>query len=84
VRPLPAVCNWLTHLALPGFDSAGKGFCEPIPPAHYIGIMHLTRKASREQRYDLLQSGPASTMSLRYPGERASPDINQANTANAY
>jgi lipopolysaccharide biosynthesis glycosyltransferase len=70
LQPLPAVCNWLAHLALPGFDSAGKGFCEPIPPGHYIGIMHLTGKASRTRRYDLRQAGPVGTMSLRYPGGR--------------
>jgi hypothetical protein len=83
VRPLPALCNWLPHLALPGFDSAGKGFCEPIPPARYIGIMHLAGKAARTRRYDLLQAGRAIAMSLRYPGARAIADIDQAATVAA-
>ncbi len=69
VRRLPAICNWLTHLALPGFDPAGKGFCEPTLPARYIGIMHLTSKSARaNERFPLLRQGPPSTMSLRFPG----------------
>lgn len=67
VRLLPATCNWLTHLSLPGLDSGGHGFCEPIQPAHIIGIMHLTSKAARVHEYDLRGQGASGTMSLRFP-----------------
>jgi lipopolysaccharide biosynthesis glycosyltransferase len=42
VSPLPALCNWLCHLAPPAVDLARGRFCEPFPPRNPIGILHLT------------------------------------------
>ncbi|HZZ10668.1 MAG TPA: hypothetical protein VFE79_08240 [Paraburkholderia sp.] len=41
VYPLPSVCNWLCHLALPGANVAAQKFCEPLLPRAAIGILHL-------------------------------------------
>jgi lipopolysaccharide biosynthesis glycosyltransferase len=68
VSPLPAICNWLCHLAMPGFDSTHGKFCEPVAPTHVIGILHLTGHA-RDRRFDLHSADAfLRTMSLRFPG----------------
>jgi lipopolysaccharide biosynthesis glycosyltransferase len=63
VEPLPALCNWLCHLALPSFDSARRRFYEPVAPGHPIGILHLTGNPKVEPRAD----GSTRTISLRFP-----------------
>ena len=40
-NPVPALCNWLCHLALPVFDQARRRFCEPTAPGNIIGVLHL-------------------------------------------
>lgn len=67
VCPLPAVCNWLTHLAFPAFHAVRGCFAEPVAPAHDIGILHLTNHAARTEQYEL-RDGSARRMSLRFPG----------------
>lgn len=73
VHPLPALCNWLCHLAVPGFDARRQKFYEPFAPSQPIGILHL---AGKSRHYTLEFKGgdsPARSMSLRYPG-KASQD----------
>lgn len=66
VHPLPAVCNWVCHLALPGYDLRRKSFCEPYAPHHAIGILHLTGEA-KDAVIDLHGDGPVRKINLRFP-----------------
>jgi hypothetical protein len=60
---LPALCNWLCHLALPRFDSARLRFYEPGAPGHSIGILHLTGNPKLEPRVN----GSTRSINLRFP-----------------
>ena len=68
VHLLPAVCNWLCHLALPRRDSGSGKFFEPTAPGRAIGIVHLTgypKLTVRETESD----GP---IDFGFPGRGAS------------
>jgi hypothetical protein len=67
VGPLPAVCNWLCHLALPLFDTDRSRFYTPAFPHRVIGIQHLTAKT---KDVSVAPSGGEGTraVSLRFPG----------------
>ena len=67
VDPMSALCNWLCHLAMPGFDLERQRFCEPFEPRRSIGILHLT---AHSKNLDLPLQGDNSprTISLRFPG----------------
>ena len=67
VSPLPALCNWLCHLALPGFDPIRERFCEPLVPRNPIGILHLTGR-TKHGTFELPADGAVPGISLRYPG----------------
>jgi hypothetical protein len=67
VTPLPALCNWLCHLALPRFDVARRKFCEPIAPGHPIGILHLSAN-SKDMHLELRSEDRSHKVSLRFPG----------------
>ena len=66
VEHLPATCNWLCHLAVPGADVQRGLLCEPTPPSRPLGIVHLTGDA----KHRVLRLGGAAgpLVSLRYPG----------------
>lgn len=66
VNPLPALCNWLCHLASPRFDVASKRFCEPAAPGHPIGILHLSAN-TKDSMLEVRHEGKTQTISLRYP-----------------
>lgn len=70
VRPLPAVCNWLCHMALPGFSSTRGKFCEPVAPRHSIGILHLTA-GTKNARVELRIADTVRAISLRFQGAAA-------------
>jgi lipopolysaccharide biosynthesis glycosyltransferase len=70
VRPLPAFCNWLCHLALPGFDPRQQRFCEPSVPHRSIGIIHLTAMSKNISLS--LHGSSVRTISLRFPGSQYS------------
>lgn len=55
VMPLPATCNWLCHLAAPGYDVARRRFCEPVVPGSALGILHLA--ANSKDRRIVVRSG---------------------------
>ncbi len=42
VQPLPALCNWLCHLATPVFNPTTGRYHEPHIPYRPIGIIHCT------------------------------------------
>ena len=42
VHPLPALCNWLCHLATPYVDPVSGELREPLAPRNAIGIVHLS------------------------------------------
>jgi hypothetical protein len=76
IQLLPAVCNWLCHLALPRRDSASGKFCEPTAPGHPIGILHLTgypkltvRETDSDGLIDLAFPGLNAT-TAQQPGSR--------------
>jgi lipopolysaccharide biosynthesis glycosyltransferase len=66
VRLLPALCNWLCHLALPGFDQQRERFCEPSAPHRSIGILHLTAQ-TKNLRVHLKGDAWTRTLNLRFP-----------------
>jgi hypothetical protein len=47
-NPVPALCNWLCHLALPVFEPIRCQFCEPTAPGDTIGILHLAGKTKTQ------------------------------------
>jgi hypothetical protein len=67
VSPLPALCNWLCHLALPGFDPLRGRFCEPVTPRHPVGILHLTGN-TKDTSVHVIADGSRRTIALRFPG----------------
>lgn len=67
VAPLPALCNWLCHLAVPGFDPRRGRFCEPVLPGKSIGILHLAGP-SKDRVLALRGEGPERRITLRFPG----------------
>lgn len=42
MHPVPAVCNWNCHLALPLYDAVAARFREPFVPYRPLGVIHLT------------------------------------------
>ena len=45
VHPLPALCNWLCHLATPYLHPRSGLLCEPLAPRQTLGIVHLSAKS---------------------------------------
>lgn len=69
IAPMPALCNWLCHLALPRFDVARGKFCEPTAPWHPIGILHLSADSKDMQ---LVVRGEDRALDLRFAGAHCS------------
>jgi hypothetical protein len=42
VHPLPALCNWCCHLAVPDVNIETSKLCEPHIPNRPIGLVHMT------------------------------------------
>ncbi|MCC7274698.1 MAG: hypothetical protein IT561_18660 [Alphaproteobacteria bacterium] len=42
IHPLPSVCNWTAHLALPAWDGRRRAFVTPFYPREKILVMHQT------------------------------------------
>jgi lipopolysaccharide biosynthesis glycosyltransferase len=42
VHPLPALCNWCCHLAVPRINAETRKLCEPHIPNRPIGLVHMT------------------------------------------
>jgi len=72
VHPLPSICNWLCHLALPHFDIGSRKFCEPYFPHATIGIVHLAAY-TKDLTFRLHnENGPSpAEISLRFQGPQA-------------
>lgn len=66
VYPLPALCNWCCHLAMPSLDAAGR-LCEPHIPNREIGIVHLTAD-TKDRTVEARIDGRPVSRSLRYGG----------------
>jgi len=66
VHPLPALCNWCCHLAVPSVNSDGK-LCEPYVPYQRIGLVHLTAN-SKDLRINMTIEGKQFTGNLRFRG----------------
>jgi lipopolysaccharide biosynthesis glycosyltransferase len=66
VHPLPARCNWLCHLAIPGYDLQRQRFCEPFAPSYSIGVLHLTAH-TKNLRLQLQKDGSTRQVSLCFP-----------------
>ncbi len=65
IHPLPALCNWCCHLALPAVDfSAGK-LCEPFIPHRPLGVIHLT-SATKDTKLRFRHEGAIKELSLRF------------------
>jgi len=71
VHPLPAVCNWICHLAMPIFDPAANRFLEPCVPHHPIGMMHLTAETKDSCLETRDEEGNTRSISLGYERPRS-------------
>jgi lipopolysaccharide biosynthesis glycosyltransferase len=69
VTPLPATCNWLCHLAAPGYDAKRQRFCEPVMPGTPLGILHLAAN-SKDMRITVRDARGTREMALHFPGIR--------------
>lgn len=67
VHPLPALCNWLCHLAEPDFDFEHRRFRKPFSPQNPIGILHLTAH-SKDTVLSLRRHGVPYRISLHFLG----------------
>jgi lipopolysaccharide biosynthesis glycosyltransferase len=67
VHPLPALCNWCCHLAIPSFDHSNKKLCEPHLPYRPIGLIHLTAH-TKDIKLKATLNGNEVGGSLRYKG----------------
>lgn len=67
VAPLPALCNWLCHLAIPGYDVKRKRFCEPATPGTPLGILHLAAD-SKDVRIRVREADVLKEVALSFPG----------------
>jgi len=47
IYPLPALCNWLCHYAIPRFNLNTNKYHEPYLPNSSIGIIHMASKTKR-------------------------------------
>ena len=65
VHPLPALCNWLCHLAMPYADPSSGALYEALAPRQMIGIVHLS--GSTKNAAPPSMHGDARTVSLRSP-----------------
>jgi hypothetical protein len=74
VHPLPALCNWLCHLATPAYDPRRGRFCEPLLPGQPIGILHLA-DVSKDRVLTLRGEGHGRRITLRFPGVGATGPV---------
>lgn len=69
-HPLPAVCNWLCHLALPAYSPDDGLFHEPGIPGDVLGILHTADK-NKELTVPLAGAhSEISEVSLRFGSAR--------------
>lgn len=65
VHPLPALCNWLCHFAIPSINIETKKFCEPHIPNQEIGLIHLTA-GTKDSVISINYNGIFSQINLRF------------------
>lgn len=71
-EPLPSLCNWAVHHALPAWDETRGLFVEPHLPHLPLGILHLTIYTKTTPSFEIAQvDGGKRWMTVRYvpPGE---------------
>lgn len=66
VVPMPALCNWLCHLAVPGYDAKRQRFCEPVTPGTPLGILHLAAD-TKDLRIKVQDASGVKERGLRFP-----------------
>ena len=67
VHPLPALCNWCCHLAIPLIDEKRRTLCEPYVPYRSLGLIHLTAH-TKDMQLKANLDGTEVQGSLRYQG----------------
>lgn len=66
-HPLPALCNWCCHLALPSISLEAGELCEPHGSNQPLGIVHLT--ANTKDWHCMLEgNGKKFQVNLRFKG----------------
>lgn len=65
VHPLPALCNWCCHFAIPATDIQAKKFCEPHIPNQTIGLIHMSA-GTRDTTVQVNYRGKSLQTSLRF------------------
>ncbi|WP_144162657.1 hypothetical protein [Paraburkholderia sp. BCC1885] len=77
VHPLPSICNWLCHLALPHIDPGTRKFCEPYFPHATIGILHLAAN-TKDLTFRLHnENGASDEISLRFRAPQAQENVSE-------
>lgn len=69
-QPLPALCNWTCHLAMPGIKLANGKLCEPRQPHREIGLVHLTAH-TKSLQVKLNHPHYPDPVSYRFNGRKA-------------
>lgn len=70
LHPLPALCNWLCHLAMPVVDPVRGRFCEPFAPRRVLGIVHAAGK-TKDVAVRVSGENGSRAVALRFPGPMA-------------
>lgn len=71
-HPLPAVCNWMCHLAKPIYVPQTGRFHEPFLPHQAIGIMHLAHDSKDHTFETRDDKGHSIRSNLRFSPDRKS------------
>ena len=69
VHPLPAICNWCCHLALPSVNPKTGKFCEPHIPNSEIGIIHMTAK-TKDIKFSWENPSSRNPLDLHYSSKK--------------
>lgn len=67
VHPLPSLCNWACHFAIPRIEERTGKHCEPHVPYRPIGIVHMTGD-TKDYSWRVERAGVSERRDLRYPG----------------
>lgn len=65
VHPLPALCNWCCHLALPAVDVYNGKLCEPHFPHRPLGLIHMTA-GTKDRKLKFVYQGLKKEVSLSF------------------
>lgn len=66
VYPMPAICNWICHLAFPIYNHKTNLLHEPLFPHQALGIIHMTHESKNSTTKFLDDKGRQWGVGFRY------------------